>query len=78
MRAASRAKLLGFIFSYTTYYVVLISSVKFLNFICKMKIIVSTSQGCCKAQCLAHSKALNISYSWKEIIPFLQRSKQAY
>lgn len=48
----SRAKLLGFISSCSSY---CMAFGKFLNFFYKMKIILPTSQGCYKAPCLAHN-----------------------
>lgn len=69
MGAASRAKLLGS--NCTTYCVAL---GKFLNFICEMKITVTTSQGCCKAQSLAHIKKCSMLASLERYYFFLRRS----
>ena len=69
-RAAYRAKLLGFISSCCAYSMAL---GKFLNFFCEIKVVISTSEGCCKAQCFAHDKVLSVTLITRKdiIVPFL-------
>ena len=73
-RAAYRAKVLGFISSWSAYSMAL---GKFLNFIFKIEVGVSTSHGCCKAQGFARDKVLSVTLiTWKDItVPFLQSRK---
>ena len=73
-RAAYRAKVLGFISSWSAYSMAL---GKFLNFICEIEVGVSTSHGCCKAQGFACDKVLSVTLiTRKDItVPFLQSRK---